>query len=64
MVLHQCAHFYNDIATEMIPCQKPMLLADAVEFEKVRADHKWHKHEVILHAVNGWFCSSNAQMSI
>lgn len=36
MVLQQCAHFYNNIATEMIPCQKPMMLAQAVEFEKVR----------------------------
>lgn len=35
MVLQQCAHFYNNIATEMIPCQKPMMLAQAVEFEKV-----------------------------
>jgi hypothetical protein len=35
MVLQQCAHFYNNIATEMIPCQKPLMLADAVEFEKV-----------------------------
>lgn len=37
MVLQQCAHFYNNIATEMIPCQKPMMLAEAVEFEKVSA---------------------------
>jgi hypothetical protein len=36
MVLQQCAHFYNNIATQMIPCQKPLMLADAVEFEKVR----------------------------
>jgi hypothetical protein len=36
MVLQQCAHFYNNIATEMIPCQKPMMLAEAVEFEKVQ----------------------------
>lgn len=36
MVLQQCAHFYNNIATEMIPCQKPLMLAEAVEFEKVR----------------------------
>lgn len=35
MVLQQCAHFYNNIATEMIPCQKPLMLAEAVEFEKV-----------------------------
>ena len=36
MVLKQRANFYNNIATEMIPCQKPMLLKDAVEFEKAR----------------------------
>eukprot|EP00878_Enallax_costatus_P024703 GHUV01026383.1.p1 GENE.GHUV01026383.1~~GHUV01026383.1.p1 ORF type:complete len:1576 (+),score=459.42 GHUV01026383.1:1611-6338(+) len=40
MVLHQCAHFYNNIATEMIPSQKPMMLADAVEFEKVLMNPK------------------------
>ncbi len=37
MVLKQRANFYNNISTEMVPCQKPMLLKDAVEFEKVRA---------------------------
>lgn len=35
MVLKQRANFYNNISTEMVPCQKPMLLKDAVEFEKV-----------------------------
>ena len=35
MVLKQVANFYNDISTQMIPCQKPMLLEDAIEFEKV-----------------------------
>eukprot|EP00983_Pelagomonas_calceolata_P020898 656608-Pelagomonas_calceolata.AAC.1 len=35
MVLKQRANFYNNIATEMIPCQKPMLLQDAMDFEKV-----------------------------
>ena len=37
MVLKQRANFYNNIATEMIPCQKPMMLQDALDFEKVRA---------------------------
>ena len=36
MVLKQCANFYNNISSEMLPCQKPMMLADALEFEKVR----------------------------
>jgi dynein heavy chain 2 len=36
MVLKQRANFYNNIATEMVPCQKPMLKKDAIEFEKVR----------------------------
>ena len=36
MVLRQSANFYNNISTEMIPCQKPMMLKDALEFEKVR----------------------------
>ena len=27
LVLKQVANFYNDIATQIIPCQKPMLLA-------------------------------------
>ena len=35
MVLKQSANFYNNISTEMIPCQKPMMLKDALEFEKV-----------------------------
>ena len=35
MVLKQRANFYNNISTEMIPCQKPMLLQDAMDFEKV-----------------------------
>jgi dynein heavy chain 2, cytosolic len=35
MVLKQYANFYNNIATEMIKCQKPMLLVYAQEFEKV-----------------------------
>jgi len=39
MVLKQRANFYNNIATEMIPCQKPMLLQDAQEFERVRVQH-------------------------
>lgn len=47
MVLQQCAHFYNNIATEMIPCQKPLMLADAVEFEKVRG---------LYGLVVWWFC--------
>ncbi|KAJ9505745.1 hypothetical protein QJQ45_029246, partial [Haematococcus lacustris] len=40
MVLKQRANFYNNIATEMIPCQKPMLLNDAVAFEKVLMNPK------------------------
>ena len=35
MVLRQVANFYNNIASEMIPCQKPMMLDDAVKFEEV-----------------------------
>jgi dynein heavy chain 2 len=35
MVLRQVANFYNNIASEMIPCQKPMMLDDAVKFETV-----------------------------
>lgn len=36
MVLKQRANFYNHIGTEMIQCQKPMMLKDALKFEKVR----------------------------
>ncbi len=36
MVLKQRANFYNNISTEMIPSQKPMMLKDAMEFEQVR----------------------------
>ena len=35
MVLRQVANFYNNIASEMIPCQKPMMLEEAVKFESV-----------------------------
>ncbi|GMH35100.1 hypothetical protein BSKO_02968 [Bryopsis sp. KO-2023] len=35
LVLKQVANFYSDIGTQMIPCQKPMMLRDAEEFEKV-----------------------------
>ncbi|KXZ45909.1 DHC7 protein [Gonium pectorale] len=40
MVLKQRANFYNNIATEMVPCQKPMMLKDALEFEKVLMNPK------------------------
>jgi hypothetical protein len=36
MVLRQCAHFYNTIGSAMVESQKPMMLADALEFEKAR----------------------------
>jgi len=35
MVLKQRANFYNNVRTEIIPCQKRMLLEDAESFEKV-----------------------------
>ena len=35
LVLKQVANFYNEIGTQMIPCQKPMMLKDATAFEKV-----------------------------
>eukprot|EP00899_Mesostigma_viride_P029629 jgi/Mesvir1/9851/Mv22388-RA.1 len=40
MVLKQVANFYNDISNQMIPCQKQMMLADAVNFEKVLREPK------------------------
>ena len=40
MVLRQCAHFYNTIGSQMIESQKPLMLADALDFEKVRAGAK------------------------
>ena len=40
MVLRQVANFYNNIASEMIPCQKPMMLDDAVKFESVLTNPK------------------------
>ena len=50
-MLKQQAHFYNNIGTEMVPCQKPMMLQDALEFEQVggRGAHcqgwvaSWHR---------------------
>ncbi len=40
MVLKQRANFYNNIATEMVQCQKPMMLKDALDFEKVLMNPK------------------------
>nr|ADI46856.1 DHC1bf [Volvox carteri f. nagariensis] len=40
MVLKQRANFYNNIATEMVPCQKPMMLKDALDFERVLMNPK------------------------
>ena len=34
MVLKQVANFYNQLSNQIILCQKPMLLADALEFER------------------------------
>ena len=34
MVLRQVANFYNNIASEMIPCQKPMMLDASPEVER------------------------------
>ncbi|WIA17572.1 hypothetical protein OEZ85_014399 [Tetradesmus obliquus] len=76
MVLQQCAHFYNNIATEMIPCQKPLMLADAVEFEKVLMNPKdatgrditWHNASALegyvrrLSAVAERLAASNRQL--
>ncbi len=50
MVLKQRANFYNNISTEMVTCQKPMLLQDAIEFEKVwrmRFPHPSAQHCVV-----------------
>jgi dynein heavy chain 2 len=35
MVLRQVVNFYNDIGTQMIPCQKTMMLKDAHDFEQM-----------------------------
>ncbi|KAK3283536.1 hypothetical protein CYMTET_8768 [Cymbomonas tetramitiformis] len=40
MVLKQVANFYNDIGTQMIDCQKAMMLDDAREFERVLTNPK------------------------
>ena len=40
MVLRQVANFYNNIASEMIFCQKPMMLDEAVRFESVLTNPK------------------------
>ena len=34
------ANFYNNIASEMLFCQKPMMLDDAVKFESVLTNPK------------------------
>lgn len=33
MLLKQVANFYNEISAQMIPCQKVMMLQDALRFE-------------------------------
>ena len=40
MVLRQVANFYNNIASEMLFCQKPMMLDEAVRFESVLTNPK------------------------
>lgn len=40
LILKQVANFYEDIGTQMIPCQKPMMLKDAEEFERVLKNPK------------------------
>ena len=40
VVLRQVANFYNNIASEMLFCQKPMMLDEAVRFESVLTNSK------------------------
>lgn len=40
LILKQVANFYEDIGTQMIPCQKAMMLKDAEEFERVLMNPK------------------------
>lgn len=47
MVLKQVAHFYNDVSTQMIACQKPMLISFAANFEKVLKSSKDSLGQVI-----------------
>lgn len=35
MLLKQVANFYNEISTLMIPCQKLIMLQDALRFESI-----------------------------
>jgi hypothetical protein len=60
-VLKQCANFYNNIATQMIPSQKPMMLADAIEFEQVGSClnallQVWLSHMLKLHEATHASC--------
>ena len=34
-ILQQVASFYNSISTQMIPCQQPLMLETALEFERL-----------------------------
>ncbi len=54
MVLKQRANFYNNIATEMVPCQKPMMLKDALDFEKVLMNPKDAQVRLQPRLPRGW----------
>lgn len=56
MVLKQIANFYNTLSSQIIQCQKPMLLADALSFEKLLSSPRdrtgqpivWTSNPVVL----------------
>ena len=54
MVLKQVANFYNQLSSQIILCQKPMLLADAVEFERLLSNPRDTTGQMIM-----WTSNSN-----
>ncbi|QDZ22651.1 heavy chain of dynein [Chloropicon primus] len=54
MVLKQVANFYNQLSNQIILCQKPMLLADAVEFEQLLSNPRDSTGQMIM-----WTSSSS-----
>ena len=52
MVLKQVANFYNQLSNQIIICQKPMLLADALDFERLLSNPRDSTGQMIMWTSN------------
>ncbi len=57
LALKQCAQFFNNVASHMIPCQKPLMLEDALEFEQARRGRMWLCCQGCCQGQKGDLCS-------